>query len=75
MDDLAGMVQRGFKEIGEQMVTKQELRDLTRAVSDLTTKLSAYMTQSHEEYQHLQGRLTELEERVNALEGRRRRAA
>lgn len=88
LEDLAAMTQQGFadlqehvatKEDIESLATKDELREtrevLSRAIEDLALKLAAYAATVREDYERLNGRLMELEERVRFLEsGRKRRA-
>ncbi len=82
LEDLAVMVQRGF----EETATKEDARALDRkidetrdvlakAIADLETKLSAYMTTVREDYVRLQGRVAALEEQIAELQGRRHRRA
>ena len=78
LESLARMVQEGFTNIESRMATKDDLKEtrevLARAIEDLTTKLSAYLSSTREDYVRLAGRLAELEERLADLEtGRRHR--
>ncbi len=87
LEDLAVMVQKGFEESEEnrsdmetRLLAKDDELDrkidetravLAKAIADLETKLSAYMSVVREDYQRIQGRVAALEEQVAELQGRR----
>ncbi len=98
INDLAGMVQKGFSEVhGEiadirntmatTMATKEDLallraeltetrETLARAISDLSLRLSAFVSAFREDYVRIQARVDALEEQVAELQrGFKKRAA
>lgn len=47
MDDLAGMVQRGFEEVTENMATKSELKNLETNINKRFDKIEKLMLADH----------------------------
>lgn len=73
IEDLAGMVQRGFEQTATDMnIIRQELHEtrevLVNAIKDLEMRMLAYIAFTKEEIDRLKAWMESIEERVAFLE-------
>ena len=77
IEDLAGMVQRGFestatkedlRQLELRMATKDDIQILVEAIKDLEMRMSAYMSFNKEELDRLKNWMQTIDERVAFLE-------
>jgi len=75
IEDLGGMVKRGFDDVQiriDTLATKEELHEvrdiLSNAIKDLEMRMSAYMSFNKEELDRLKSWMQTIEERVAFLE-------
>jgi len=68
IDGLAAATQREFTAIRQEIATKDDVRIILLAIENVDVRLSSYASRWSDEFDSLEGRTTEIDDRVRFLE-------